>query len=124
MDDLEIRIIVPYRKRDKETKAEYFKEVNSFYNKKVRLRVLRHYSGSQKPFCVCCAENTYEFLSIDHIENGRGNPAPKQRGRSLYTWLIKNKFPDGFQILCHNCNQAKGCYGECPHVEERKNWLI
>jgi hypothetical protein len=26
-----------------------------------------------------------------------------------------NEFPDGFQVLCHNCNLAKGYYGECPH---------
>lgn len=30
-------------------------------------------------------------------------------------WIIKNKFPKKFQLLCHNCNQAIGYYGSCPH---------
>ena len=33
----------------------------------------------------------------------------------LGQWIKKNNFPKGFQILCHNCNVAKGIYGECPH---------
>ena len=30
-------------------------------------------------------------------------------------WITKNNSPKGFQILCHNCNMAKGFYGKCPH---------
>ena len=33
----------------------------------------------------------------------------------LLKWIIKNNFPKGFQILCHNCNSAKAVYGKCPH---------
>ena len=29
--------------------------------------------------------------------------------------VIKNYYPKNLQILCHNCNMAKGFYGECPH---------
>ena len=36
----------------------------------------------------------------------------------IYWWLIENKFPAGIQILCHNCNLAKGFYGACPHQGE------
>ena len=38
-----------------------------------------------------------------------------KRGSTLHKWIKDNNFPDGFQILCHNCNQAKGYYGICPH---------
>ena len=34
---------------------------------------------------------------------------------AIYRWLIKHKFPPGIQVLCHNCNLAKGYYGACPH---------
>ena len=37
------------------------------------------------------------------------------RNAPLQKWIIENNFPKGFQILCHNCNVAKGLYGECPH---------
>lgn len=30
----------------------------------------------------------------------------------------KNKYPEGFQILCMNCNWGKGIYGECPHLTD------
>jgi hypothetical protein len=84
---------------------------------KIRLEVLSHYSnGAMK--CVCCGEAEIKFLSIDHI-NGGGNQHRKQtvRGTDFYLWLRRNNFPDGYQVLCHNCNLAKGFYGSCPHKE-------
>jgi hypothetical protein len=29
--------------------------------------------------------------------------------------LARNGFPDGYRVLCHNCNMALGQYGYCPH---------
>ena len=85
-----------------------------------RLIALIHYGGNP-PKCKCCGEGTLEFLSFDHI-NGGGSQHRKSLNRNghkagnIYVWLIKNKYPKEFQILCHNCNQAKGCYGKCPHT--------
>ena len=44
--------------------------------------------------------------------SGNDNPATGD----MYQWLKANSYPDGFQILCFNCNCAKGAYGECPHT--------
>lgn len=33
----------------------------------------------------------------------------------FYRWIKKNGFPDSVQVLCWNCNCAKGIYGYCPH---------
>lgn len=86
-------------------------------NKKIRLLVLQYYSA-QIPFCACCGEKEIKFLAIDHIEGG-GNKHRKSvksgSGSNFYRWLLRNDFPKGFQVLCHNCNLAKGFYGECPH---------
>jgi len=41
----------------------------------------------------------------------------------MYVWLKRNYFPTGFQLLCHNCNLAKGFYGKCPHDERRDSLL-
>ncbi len=41
-----------------------------------------------------------------------------KRGQVLHKWVIENNFPKGFQILCHNCNYAKGIKrnkNKCPH---------
>ena len=35
-------------------------------------------------------------------------------GEALNRWIIQNNFPKGFQILCQNCNFAKGHYEKCP----------
>lgn len=85
------------------------------YARSLRLEVLVHYGGNP-PKCGCCDEMHIEFLSIDHI-NGGGN---KQRKEGLYglrlcVWLKDENYPSGYQVLCHNCNMAKGFYGECPH---------
>ncbi len=39
---------------------------------------------------------------------------------SLYRWIIKNNFPEEFQILCFNCNSGRHINGGiCPHEEKR-----
>lgn len=70
--------------------------------------------------CVCCGETTPEFLSVDHVDGGgtkhRESLAGGKSGSGFYRWLRRNNFPAGFQVLCFNCNCAKGFYGECPHA--------
>ena len=86
--------------------------------KQRRLTVLNYYSKG-KLECNCCGEKMYKFLAIDHIDNryGTGKEHRKRSGPALQDWIIKNNFPEGFQILCHNCNVAKGHDGICPHKE-------
>src|SRR5690242_3349065 len=73
-------------------------------HQQVRLEVLSHY-GNQ---CACCHITNIEFLGIDHVEGG-GVAHRKTLNRSnIYYWLRTNNYPEGFQILCHNCNLAKG----------------
>lgn len=67
----------------------------------------------------------YEFLAIDH-EDGGGNEHRRQitggrAGDAMVRWLILNDFPPGFRVLCHNCNQAIGYYGYCPHELIKEN---
>jgi hypothetical protein len=64
--------------------------------------------------CVCCGETTIECLQIDHI-NGGGRKHKLSLKINFYAWLVKNKFPSGFQTLCANCNFAKARHGCCPH---------
>lgn len=85
-----------------------------------RLRVLKHYSGKNKPDCACCGIDFYEFLAIDHINGGGLKHRREMHSQiGLYRWLITNGFPEGFRVLCHNCNLARGFYGFCPHEKEK-----
>jgi hypothetical protein len=89
----------------------------SAWHHSVRLEVLTHYSRGI-PQCACCGETTVAFLAIDHIDGG-GNEHRAEIGtaaNSFATWLRRNGFPEGYRVLCHNCNQAHGAFGYCPHT--------
>jgi len=116
------------RSRKPEVKAK-----SKLVSDNTRLKVLQIYSkrlsNSDIPCCKCCNLNSHiGFLAIDHIagrmemdsipELVKLGYTSKFSNNQLFLWIIKNNFPDGFQILCHNCNSAKGFYGKCPH--ERK----
>lgn len=130
-----------YRKRSAEYAKEWrkknkdkFKATQKKAYTKARLEVLSHYSGKENPDCACCQESDVRFLQIDHVNNDGaqhrreiGMPQSdsnqmKKEGRKssiggngFVYWLKKNNFPEGFQVLCANCNYGKKNYGECPH---------
>lgn len=107
------------REREIVKKREWYAKTSEQRREKDRLRrfekrlsVIQHYGG----LCACCGEKEYKFLAIDHI-NGGGDKHRRALGPAgIVNWLIMQGFPEGFQILCHNCNSAKGFYGSCPHV--------
>lgn len=77
-----------------------------------RQAVFDRYGGS----CRCCGETRFEFLALDHIEgSGHQHKLQVGRGESFVRWIIKNDYPENIRVLCHNCNQALGHYGYCPH---------
>lgn len=91
--------------------------------RRLRMQVITAY-GSK---CMCCGESNPFFLSIDHIENNGaehrqaiGLDRRKGTGFTFYSWLRQRGFPkEGLQLLCFNCNAAKGMWGGiCPHVRE------
>lgn len=91
----------------------------------LRAEVIERYGGR----CACCGESAFYFLTIDHINND-GAAHRRQIGRaSLYKWLRDNDYPKGFQVLCYNCNCAKGRYGlgVCPHqaqIERLDDYIL
>lgn len=108
-----------YKKYLKE-KLNYRERINNYarnHFKKNRLKVLNHYGAK----CACCGETQMEFLAVDH-KNNDGNKHRKEIGYvNIYAWIIRNKYPTTFQILCHNCNLARSFYGECPHNRKKQN---
>lgn len=82
------------------------------YLQRQKNRVFEAYGGW---ICNCCGETTTEFLTIDHINNDGAQHRRQLNGKSMYTWLEKNDYPPGFQVLCMNCNWGKRTHGICPH---------
>lgn len=77
---------------------------------RLRQEATTNYGGK----CKFCGEDRLVFLVIDHISGG-GNKHRQTLGSGgtrIYTWLRKNNYPNGFQVLCHNCNAAKNTLGE------------
>ena len=69
--------------------------------------------------CACCGEKHKVFLTLDHVNNDgaahrKSLSGSGRAGTWFHWWLVKNNFPDGFQILCWNCNWGKRM-GGCPH---------
>lgn len=90
---------------------------NKTFRVKNRKLVIEHYSNN-KNCCNCCGEKIYEFLSVDHIDGDGGihrRSLNLRGGHHFYAWLKQNDYPYGYQILCFNCNMAKGQFGVCPH---------
>lgn len=121
-----------YRRKNREYLRKYaakfrltqkYKDYMFNWKLKTKTTVINHYSNGTM-HCRCCKETEMGFLSIDHI-NGGGNKHRKKigsyAGGAFYRWLIKNNFPDGFQILCYNCNLGRAINGGmCPHGAKSK----
>ena len=106
------------RKHYQEHKAEiavywqkYYQEhkvEKSARYQKLKLEVLTYY-GNGICACVQCGFTDIRALSIDHIK-GDGAQWRKKTGKTsglLYFWLKDNKFPEGYQTLCMNCQFIK-----------------
>ena len=84
--------------------------------RKIKIEVLNSYSNGLMQ-CQCCKEKIIEFLTIDHLPNAPHKRNNKNRsGTEFYSWLKKHNYPEGFRVLCMNCNFSYGKYGYCPHT--------
>lgn len=97
---------------------------------RVKLAAFNAYGGAK---CSCCGEKHVEFLTIDHVDGGGAEhrrtlaselgwkaSSTGMTGYHFYSWLAKQGFPPGFQVLCFNCNFSLGHFGYCPHSQAKK----
>ena len=97
----------------KKEHAEQLKKYDKIYHdkykekmKQQKIEAFDHYCGQ---ICCWCGENDFDVLSIDHINND-GNIHRKSGNKgisNIYRWLKDNNYPEGFQVLCNNCNWIK-----------------
>lgn len=94
---------------------EHSRATGRKHNALRRQRVLDMYGRK----CVCCGEPEQKFLTLEH-RNGDGHLDRKQYGTGyMYQLAVKVFDPIKYEILCYNCNNAKGRYGICPHQENK-----
>jgi hypothetical protein len=80
----------------------------------IKLEAVAEYGGR----CVCCGESAPQFLTIDHVNGGGLAHRKQMKCASIWYFLKKNNYPkDGYQLLCFNCNCARGSFGYCHQKE-------
>lgn len=99
-----------YMQRTREIRRKHYRN----YRNALRKEVFQHYSPTLS--CACCGETHFEFLQIDHIHGDGSNHRKRDKARDTILWLKKNNYPEGYQVLCVNCNFAKRDYDKqfCP----------
>lgn len=75
----------------------------------IRDEAFSHYGGA---FCQRCGfSDDPRGLELDHINNDgadeRRTLGSTGRGHKFYSWLKKQGWPDGYQVLCATCNRIK-----------------
>lgn len=96
------------------------------YKTDVKIKVFSHYCGGEIR-CKCgCTD--MRSLTVDHI-NGGGEKHRKTINVSgsyhMCLWLRKNEYPEGYQILCMNCQWEKSHVGTTNHYRNRiKNMVF
>lgn len=89
----------------RQTHANDIYQIHKQYAVKLKYTVISHYSNG-KNVCAKCGITDINTLSIDHI-NGGGTQHKKTITQSFYNYLISHNFPDGYQVLCMNCQAIK-----------------
>ena len=84
-----------------------------YANRRIRIREIRkeviaHYSNGTMS-CKVCGFSDIRALCIDHIndDGARHRESIGSGATATLTNLQRNNYPDGYQILCANCNQIK-----------------
>lgn len=103
---------------------EEFRKKECAKSKAVMAKLKKQVFEAYGDKCACCGESEPFFLSIDHVNNNgaemRKNGDYGRSGTAFYQYLRKNNFPDGFQVLCMNCNIGKHRNGGiCPHQSNK-----
>lgn len=79
---------------------------------KLKLDALNAFGGK----CNCCGEKHPYFLTLDHINNDGAKAREIYNEQQIYREARRENWPkDKYQLLCMNCNFAKGHFLDCPH---------
>lgn len=57
--------------------------------------------------CRHCGQGDIDVLNVDHVNNDGKTHRQKVPTSNAIRWIIQNDYPQGFQILCANCNLKK-----------------
>lgn len=94
-----------YYQENKERLCAYQRQ----HKRKLKEEVLLHY-GNGKLACANCGFRDIRALTIDHIRNNGAEERQRlgnMLGSRFYYWLRRSNYPQGYQVLCMNCQFIK-----------------
>jgi hypothetical protein len=120
----EKKIRASARKNRQKNPEKMRKIEKKYYDAKGKFTKQKHHAGRKRKVfteysklvsgsnVICCAKcgliDKLEFFTIDHITGRKSmGHARYFGGENLYRELEEKEFPDGFQVLCWNCNYLK-----------------
>lgn len=86
------------------------------YSKRERMKMKLDMLNALGWKCSCCGEDHPLFLTLDHVKNDGARARDQYNEQQIYRLARREGWPkDRYQVLCMNCNFAKGHFLECPH---------
>uniref|UniRef100_A0A6H2A2Z9 Uncharacterized protein n=1 Tax=viral metagenome TaxID=1070528 RepID=A0A6H2A2Z9_9ZZZZ len=82
---------------------------------KLKKEVLSYYGKGKCQCCICGMDNL-DCLSLDHINNNGADHRKTLKYMSIYRFLKRQSFPNGYQTLCMNCQWIK----KAEHQQQRR----
>jgi hypothetical protein len=104
--------IKEYNKNWRLKNPERNNELGRIERDRLKLDVLNNYSNGDIK-CTHCRFNDIRALQLDHIYNNGAEERREQfgdrtcAGTNFYRWIRKQNYPEGYQVLCANCNIIK-----------------
>lgn len=92
--------------------SDEFRSKRRKYKREYRQKIINKLGGK----CACCGESQFEFLQFDHINNDGADHRREVGSAGVSVSRVAANL-DRFQVLCCNCNFAKGAWGVCPHQQ-------
>lgn len=112
----ETKNLIKFHKRIINGKENYRNECFTCRGRKDRAQLKLDAINALGNKCNCCGQNHPYFLSLDHIKNDGNKHREQYNEQQIYREARREGWPkDKYQLLCMNCNFAKGHFDECPH---------
>lgn len=98
------------------------------YGRKWRAQVKLEMLNALGRKCQCCGEDNPLFLTLDHVQNDGAKHRASFNSTNvelIYQQAKREGWPkDKYQLLCMNCNFARGHFGSCPHEEGKTSEMV
>ena len=102
------------------------KNCNSLYQKAYKKILKMEFILAYGGCCQCkgCGEHRLDFLTVEHIRDGKHKLIKCSNSWNLMSKLKALGWPEGYTVLCYNCNCSQNLKQPCLHTKEYKDYEI